>query len=283
MKSILLPTDFSTNAWNAISYALQLFKDEDCTFHVLHTYTPSLQRVDYAVGGPVYSGIPDPLVDKALDGVEKTLLKIEENYSNPRHQFVTHTKFSLLVDEIKEITSKHHVDLVVMGTQGATGARRVFFGSNTVAVINKTEVPVLAVPLDYKNRPLNQLLFVTDFLQNFNNDSIKILLHVIEKTKPQITLLHITDGVRALNSKQIQHKRQLEELFDRYSGNEVINLEFQSSMPDSLFDFVKQSDYQLLAMINRKHSVLERLIRNQNIDQIGFETNLPFLVIPPIG
>ncbi|MFP2997299.1 universal stress protein [Spongiivirga sp. MCCC 1A20706] len=283
MKSILLPTDFSTNAWNAISYALQLFKDEDCTFHVLHTYTPSLQRVDYAVGGPVYSGIPDPLVDKALDGVEKTLLKIEENYSNPRHQFVTHTKFSLLVDEIKEITSKHHVDLVVMGTQGATGARRVFFGSNTVAVINKTEVPVLAVPLDYKNRPLRQLLFVTDFLQNFNNDSIKILLHVIEKTKPQITLLHITDGVHALNSKQIQHKRQLEELFDRYSGNEVINLEFQGSMPDSLFDFVKQSDYQLLAMINRKHSVLERLIRNQNIDQIGFETNLPFLVIPPIG
>ena len=47
MKKILLPTDFSDNAWNAIVYALKLYKNQKCKFVLLNTYTPMIYNIDY--------------------------------------------------------------------------------------------------------------------------------------------------------------------------------------------------------------------------------------------
>ncbi|WP_341220224.1 universal stress protein [Polaribacter atrinae] len=51
MKNILLPTDFSDNSWNAIQYAVQLFKDEKCNFFIMNTYTPMIYDVEYMTPG----------------------------------------------------------------------------------------------------------------------------------------------------------------------------------------------------------------------------------------
>ncbi len=52
MKNILLPTDFSDNAYNALRYAAELYKEEDCTFFLLNTYTPPIQHAKYAMDTP---------------------------------------------------------------------------------------------------------------------------------------------------------------------------------------------------------------------------------------
>ena len=54
MKKILLPTDFSENALNAIDYALQLFKDETCAFFILNTYTPMIYNYEYQLNADQY-------------------------------------------------------------------------------------------------------------------------------------------------------------------------------------------------------------------------------------
>ena len=59
MKKILLPTDFSDNAWNAIEYALKLFKDEVCTFYLLNTYTPAVYNIEYVLVNPAQFGLVD--------------------------------------------------------------------------------------------------------------------------------------------------------------------------------------------------------------------------------
>src|SRR5680860_985783 len=79
MKNILIPTDFSPNAWNAVVYAMQFLKDENCKFYFLHTYTPSFYRLDYMIGGPEFSAIPDYEVDVSVEGLEKTI-------KNPTHE-----------------------------------------------------------------------------------------------------------------------------------------------------------------------------------------------------
>ena len=78
MKKILLPTDFSDSAWNAITYAMDFFKNEVCTFYLLHAYTPAFYRMDYILGGPMFSAIPDAEVDISLAGLEKTLLRYKK-------------------------------------------------------------------------------------------------------------------------------------------------------------------------------------------------------------
>ena len=81
MKNILIPTDFSKNAWNAISYAMQFLENEKCKIYFLHTYTPAFYRLDYALGGTMFSAIPDVKVDVALAGLEKDIGRCPETIS----------------------------------------------------------------------------------------------------------------------------------------------------------------------------------------------------------
>ena len=64
MKKILLPTDFSENALNAIHYALHLFKDESCAFFILNTYTPMIYNYEYQLNA-------DQFMMEAVDMVKK--------------------------------------------------------------------------------------------------------------------------------------------------------------------------------------------------------------------
>ena len=164
MLRILLPTDFSANAWNAISYAVNFYKDRECLFYILHTYTPAFYRMDYLVGGPSFSAIPDTGVDISMAGLEKTLADIKKHFSNPKHDFKTVSAFNILTDEINYLAGEKEIDIVIMGTQGATGAKEIFLGTNTVYVIRKSSIPVLVIPQGFKFKPLKKILFPTDYL-----------------------------------------------------------------------------------------------------------------------
>ena len=87
MKKILLPTDFSENAWNATRYAIELFKNEECIFHLLNTYTPAIASSRFMAatidGGTLENGAH--LNSKR--GLQNTVERIDKEYNNPKHTF----------------------------------------------------------------------------------------------------------------------------------------------------------------------------------------------------
>ena len=86
MKNILLPTDFSKNSWNAISYALQLFKNETCKFYLLNAYTPVIYHVEYVLVNPAQHGLGDAVretVLKKLDDFKERMTKEYKTQSIP--------------------------------------------------------------------------------------------------------------------------------------------------------------------------------------------------------
>lgn len=107
--------------------------------------------------------MPDTDVDLAQVGLEKTLIRINEQYSNPKHQFKTLSAFNTLTDEIREVTDRENIELIVMGTQGAPGAKEIFMGIRTVYVIRKSKIPVLAIPKEYYFEKINTILLTTDY------------------------------------------------------------------------------------------------------------------------
>ncbi|WP_396590174.1 universal stress protein [Allomuricauda sp. R78024] len=276
MKKILLPTDFSKNAWNAIDYALQFFENEACLFYVLNTYTPSFYRVDYMVGGPVHSAIPDVGVDLSLGGLEHTLLRIEKKYKNPKHQFETLSAFNTPTDEIKEVCETKDIDMVVMGTQGASGAKELFLGSNTVHVIRKSKRPVLAVPVEYDFRKITQVLLPTDYASKYNLNELEPLLEIVSKNK---ALLHVVHAVEEDDLTPIQLENQ-EHLKVLLKGLSVVFQDITDAyMPNVVHSYVEKNDMDLIVMMNKKHSFLERLLLKQNVDSIGYSSTVPFLVL----
>ena len=128
MLRILLPTDFSDNAYNALAYALQLYAKSTCTFYLLHTYTPAVYRAEYILQSPGQFGLGDVYQTLAMNRLDKLRKKLVEAFPNPRHNLVPHAAFNTLVDEVQEVVNNENIDIVVMGTQGATGAKEIFLG-----------------------------------------------------------------------------------------------------------------------------------------------------------
>ncbi len=280
MKRILLPTDFSKNAWNAISYSMDFFKNEKCTFYILHTYTPSFYRVDYMFGGPSFSAVADARVEESVKGLEKTLEDIHKQYPNPKHQFETLSAFNILTDEINEVVESKGIDLIVMGTQGATGAKDLFIGTNTVHVLRKAVIPVLAIPAGYTFREIQKIVFATDYWAKYKKEEIAPLTSITKMQKAKLIVLHVMEEM-GLWEKQEENKKVLGDYlgdlphsFDQISGKHVA---------DAIQEYMDNNQLDLLAMQNRKHHFWERLLMRQNVNAIGFHLKVPFLVLRDTG
>lgn len=276
MKKILLPTDFSDNTWSAICYALEFFKNEKCEFHILHTYTPTFYRVDYMMGGPTYSAIPDMGVDIAQAGLDKTLEDINLKFKNPKHSFKPLSAFNTLTDEILELTETKNFDLILMGTQGATGAKEIFLGTHTVQVIRKSKIPVMVIPKGYKFKEIKSIVFPTDYLSLYKKEEIQFLVDLIEMHKAKLTILHVKAEYDLTYEQQTSKK-----LLSTYFKNlpHVFREERGALMPEAVHEYVTKHESGLLAMMNRRHGFLERWLFKQNVDSIGFHTSIPFLVM----
>ncbi len=277
MKRILLPTDFSNNAWNAITYAMEYFVNEECLFFILHTFTPALYRPDYILGGPTFSAIPDKGVEIAQAGLEKTVADLEKKYPNKRHSYKTISAFNVLTDEIQEVTQREQIQLIIMGTQGATGAKEVFMGTHTVHVIRKANVPVLAIPNGYRFREIHSIVFPTDFTVSYNEEALQYLIDLTKVKKATLIVLHVKEEY-VLSEKQEENKKVLAKFIDSitHTFEEVKG----QLMPNAIHHYTEKNKSGLLAMINRKHTFLERLVTQPNVDAIGYHTKIPFLVLP---
>ncbi len=278
MKRILLPTDFSKDAWNAIEYALHFFKDEKCMFYILNTYTPAFYRVDYLMGGPAMSAIPDVGVDISLEGLENTLKHIKEQYPNPNHTFEILSSFNTLPDEVHDISERKKVDMVVLGTQGASGAKEFFLGSNTVHVIRKAIVPVLAVPNEYRYKEVKHILFPTGYETKYKPNELKPILDTVERFKATLHIVHALEDYE-LTGLQKDNKEHLKKIFKDVPGV-IFNDSSGEYMPNIVHSYIDKNKIDLVAMMNRKHTFLEQLLLKHHVDVVGYHCQIPFLVLP---
>ncbi|RCW92012.1 universal stress protein [Winogradskyella arenosi] len=278
MRQILLPTDFSKNAWNAITYAIQLFKDEACTFHILNVYTPIIYHLEYVVGYPEQFGLVDAVRDTSKRHLEETLTKIRTTLNlYEGHEFKTYSKFDTVHAGIKTAVEDLNIDLIIMGTKGATGAKEVLFGSNTVHLFNAINCPILAIPSQFTFEAPHELLFPTDLELNYEAVPLQVLKHIVEKNHARLNIMHVSTGYE-LTEKQEQNKATLAAQFKNlaYLYHDIQHNE----IPKAINEFQVKHKIDLLVMINNKHSFFENLFFKKTLHQIGFHLNVPFLVLP---
>ncbi len=280
MKNILLPTDFSKNAFNAIEYAVQLFKDEDCTFHLLNTYTP----ISYN-SATMADGYSTMLIEDATkNNSENELLEIEKKlkakFNNPKHTFERRTAFNLLINEIEDVVKERNIDAIVMGTKGATGAQEVFLGTNTMYTIKKANCAVIAVPEGFAYIDPKDVLFPSDFKFSIENKFLPLLKSICTKHKSRLSILNVYLG-KPLEPSQETTKDLLEEFFkhNNYLFHEMENLD----IADAIEQFQIKHRIDFLIMIQNKHSFFENLLFKPVVKQIVYHTNVPFMVIPSMA
>lgn len=278
MKRIILPTDFSDNAYNAIQYALNLYRQRECTFYLLHTYTPAIYQSEYMLHSPGQIGLGDLYQTDTMIQLEALRDRINKEFKNPKHTFFLHSAFNTLVDEISDTIDNQNADLVIMGTQGATGAKEILIGTNSVHVIKKAACPVILVPSSFKFEKPKEILFPTDYEVDYQQEHLQELLEIAKNHGSKIEVLHVSQGLD-INPAQLTHKKVLDTILANVAH--VFHDLPQQGIITAINSFQLKTRKNLLVMIQNKHTFLERLFVEPIIKKIGFHVTIPFLVLPP--
>lgn len=273
MIKIILPTDFSENSENAIAYALNLFKDEECAFYLLNTFMPDTHFEEY----PWHTSLEESNSAKSMTQLTALLERLSKKFKNPKHIFVPHSAMNTVEGEINKVIKKENIDLVVMGTQGLTGARDILFGTNAIQVIKNSARPVIVIPSGVSYKSPKQIVFPTDFEITYRKEPLKELLHLAKQHMSNITILHVATG-NELTENQLANKSRLEEIIKDidHRSHIVSALDIRSAINN----FQLENNMNFLVMIQNKHTFMERLFLRSEIKQIGLHISIPFMIIP---
>ena len=272
-RSILIPTDFSDNAWNAIVYALKLYSNEVCTFYFLHSWAVSREIISTYVAVHYVN----TLEEDALKQLTELKDMAESANTNANHTFDIILNKESLRNAIETAVKKHNIDLIVMGTKGATKAKEIFFGSNTVDLLKMKLYPILVVPDEFDFVEPKQIAFSTDF-NRFYGEELLPIKRLSELYNSKIRIVHITKESN-LSKTQDYNLAMLNVYLENYPHSFHWMPDY-AKKTEEINDFIEELDINILAMINYKHSFIESIINEPVVNKIGFHPTVPFFVIP---
>ena len=274
-RNILLPTDFSDNAWSAIVYALKLFVDKKCTFYFLNSYKLESSRM---------SSLSNKLAEVMKENAYKDLKELKRLAriydANSIHEFKTLLSTDSIQKAIEGAVQTYNIDFVVMGTKGATKAKELLFGSNTVKIIKSLKhCPVIAIPNEYEFEEPKQIAFSTGLVRLYNDAQLQPLKEIAGLYHSKIRVITVFQEDKEFDEIQLQHKLALTEQLKSFEYS-YHKIEDYTTKTKAIQHFIDEFEINMLVMVQYKHSIIEKIINEPTIKKIGYNPTIPFMIIP---
>ena len=278
MKAILLPTDFSDNSWNAIEYALNFYKHTTCHFYLLH-----VNRLNNVViEDYLYDDTQEIVIDVNVENAKKQLKELQQkialNFNNNKnHKFYTLTDDNFFIESIRQHVDKKKIDVIVMGTKGASGFPGYITGSNTGDVITKVKCTTLVVPENATFKKIEEVAFPTDFSLCNELQILEPITEILEEKKSSLRVLNISKKVTALNEDQQKSK----ELLEDYLYNYIHSFHFLTNkkVEDAVQCFVNSRNIDMIVMVAKNLNYFQQILFHTKVTEISYHTDVPFLVL----
>jgi nucleotide-binding universal stress UspA family protein len=288
MKNILVPTDFSDNAANALDYALGLARHTQGRLLLFHnsdiplTYggTNLFPGGDLALGADTLvpgTALANPELEKIYQ--EKLELLAEQVRRQTAGTLPILTRFQLgsLTENLNEIIRQEKVDLVVMGTQSVTTFLDRLIGTTTASVLKETHQAVLAIPANARFKVPLRIAFATDLA---SEDQV-FLPQALAFARPfgaAIALVHINREGQEEENGQEQRLADLRRQFPEQAlplvtlaANKVVT---------GLETFVREYQADLIAVGLHERSFLASLFHSSVTEELAYHSTVPLLALP---
>lgn len=265
--NILLPTDFSDNSKNAAVYALQFFNEVPCTFHLLHVIPVPADKL-----GAVYVQTSA----KIQDEFDRLLNWLNSIKTNPQHKFNIVFKANYLIEAVREQVQEKNIDLILMGTKGATNEMCNVVGKNTSDVMMKVKCPVLAISENAIFQEQKEILFPTDYKIHYGGKMLDTLLNLLSYSKASVKILEIFNSEREPSEEQKNNRLFLQNFFFPM----IPQLQtFYKDEKKSKSILSAHDNIDMIVLAAKNLNICHKLLHNQQNKTIPFIKQLPLLVL----
>lgn len=271
INAILIPTDFSEVANQAAAFAVAFAQKCNAQVHVFHA--KQIPVADPAFPAEAYQLYVDEIAKAEQEGfahLESTLLKP----SGVKYTFSSTTGF--VADELTDYAQANNIDLIVMGTKGASGFAEVLIGTNAASVIGKSNIPVMVIPPNYTYKNFSKVLYATDFTEP-EFPAFSRLMYIVELYDAHITVMHNkTDYDNYFNVDGNFFNRNKDSF--SYQNIELVKLE-NTDVMESIDKWIDTHQNDLVVLAKHNRSFFDRLFHRSLSKRMAYHTKIPLLVL----
>lgn len=273
IKYIIVPTDFSENAEKACNYAYNLAAKLNAEIILLN----AIFILPASPDSPSYILQEETEVLRSAT-TEKLKAQVEK-YKTLFPTVNTHVQISITTVALacKETSEKYNNSIIVMGTKGAGGIKKILLGSNTADVAENSKVPVLAIPESANTYLPSRIMIASDYYDQDITVS-KEVIDLAKKLDATVYFVHIAEGedfekeILELFEKKIREKNNYQKLhFDLAFGTDIL---------EGIESYAKTNNIDLVISIKRKRNFFEKFFSKSFTKEMLFHTHIPVLTIP---
>jgi nucleotide-binding universal stress UspA family protein len=272
MKTILVPTDFSENAANALKYAAALanhVKGEMIIAHVINLPVTSLES---GVALPSDARLEEDCRQE-LDRLSKEL-RLENGF---RFDVETICEYGFLTASLNELVKTRSADLVVMGTKGATNFLDALIGTNTSDFIKIAACPVLAIPAGARFTGMKTIAYASDF-ESEENIFLQQLFQFAGPFQSYVSIINI---LTASQSQDLSENAVVRDILEHFPDQDYCIVQIkEKEVIEGIHEFVKQKHPDVLAISIHERGFFEALFHKSVSRQLVYHATLPLLTLP---
>ncbi len=240
IKKILVPTDFSEHAENALKVAAELARKNEAEIYLLHMLELPLHLANEGGGGQ----LPEALFFMKL-AHQKFEKFMDKEYMEDLTVYETvelHTTHEGIIDSVE----KNNIDLVVMGSEGATGLKEMFIGSNTEKVVRHSKVPVLVIKRKMDGFSVKNFVFASDFSEECKGP-FKKAVEIAQAFDAKLNLLMVNTANKFISTAQAEGKMN-GFIRDFDLSDYSLNIYNDDTIEHGIMNFSKSIDADLIGL-----------------------------------
>lgn len=243
IKKILVPTDFSEQAENALRVAADLAKKHNASINLLHMVDLPMTLVDAVTGNQ--SELPE-----AIFFMKLAHQRFESMMSAPFLDGVTieeSAEFDGAFEGIMDYVDKYQSDLIVMGSHGDSGLHEFFIGSNAEKVVRNSKIPVLIIKNRHEHFEIKNFIYALDF-QAENHNAFKQAIAFAKINNAQLHMLYVnTPGdFRSTHEVEEQMKKFMD--IEGQVENCTLNIYNDNTIESGILHFAEMIDSGLVGI-----------------------------------
>jgi len=273
MKTIIVPTDFSPIATNAMNFAADMAVNINASLMLLHVYQVPVSMTD----------VPVVLVssEELRKSTEAKLQELRESVTHitsGKIKIYTETRLGDVSDELEDVCKNIRPFAVIMGTRGASGVERVLFGSTTLTAIRHLTWPVIVVPPGKEyGAGIKKIGFACDFDKVVESTPIQFIKNMVKEFGAELHVLNVDYESKHFKPETPEESLMLHTLLEGLNPNyHFIN---HPDIEDGINEFVEGNNIDLLITIPKKHKLLDSLFKQSSTKQLITQSHVPVMCV----
>ncbi|MCB9194698.1 MAG: universal stress protein [Flavobacteriales bacterium] len=260
MKKILVPTDFSGAADSAVKFALKISENFNSEVVLLNSF-----EVPHS-GATMMVSINDLLQEESVKGLERLSSRIGEDY--PSTKIKTVSLQGNLENCVEEVIKSHQIDLVVMGTTGATGIEGKLFGSNTANMIRNISAPLIVLPENADIDLPKSIAITTDFKFEVDDAIYNPVREFALGYSSKVNFINVTTSYQEADLQVIEDKFGMD-----------VDFVYNENVEAGIKEYLEQKKVDLLVVVAEKHSIFHNIFKPSHSKMMARELNIPMMIL----